>query len=72
MLAPDCGFYPEQRECLSFTLNESELDTNSLRAAVQLAYTSRLIWQAMAARRVAEREAIAAAHREIYRRVLST
>ncbi|MDQ2749210.1 MAG: glycosyltransferase family 1 protein, partial [Actinomycetota bacterium] len=71
VLAPDCGFYREQRECLSYTMNESEFDENSVRTAVQRAYTIRPVWQATAAGRVVEREAIATAHREIYRKALS-
>ncbi|WP_329392813.1 glycosyltransferase family 1 protein [Streptomyces lydicus] len=69
--APSCGFYAEQRPCLSYghTMHDG-LDASSLRTAVQEAYRTRPHWRATVAERAAERARVAAAHREIYRQLL--
>ncbi|CAN5439842.1 hypothetical protein BH10ACT10_BH10ACT10_20990 [soil metagenome] len=70
VLVSDCGFYAEQRPCLSYRLGPDGLDEAGLEAAVRAAYDERPAWRADPVARRAERDRIAAAHREIYRRVL--
>jgi hypothetical protein len=70
VLAPTCGFFAEQRPCLSYRHDERGLDAESLRAAVRLAYEQRPVWRADPASRVAEREALADAHHAVYASVL--
>jgi hypothetical protein len=70
VLAPSCGFYAEQRPCLTYHHDESGLDPASLRAAVRQAYESRPVLQGDLAARQAERVGLAAAHRALYRAVL--
>ncbi|WP_093802127.1 glycosyltransferase [Streptomyces sp. Wb2n-11] len=69
--APSCGYYAEQRPCLTYghTVRDG-LDEQSLHAAVREAYHSRPRWRAPASQRAAERAAVAAAHRAIYRELL--
>ncbi|MFD3566968.1 glycosyltransferase family 1 protein [Streptomyces sp. NPDC058667] len=65
--APTCGYYAQQRPCLSFGNDaENGLDEESLRAAVLEAYRTRPAWRASAAARTAERAAVARAHRDLY------
>ena len=71
MLVSDCGFYAEQRPCLTYRLGPEGLDADGLETAVRTAYEQRPTWRADPAARRTERTAIAAAHREIYREVLS-
>ena len=67
VLAPDCGFYAQQRPCLSYGHSqEAGLDEASLRAAVLQAYHQRPRWQATAADRMAERVRVADVHEQIY------
>jgi hypothetical protein len=70
VLAPSCGFYAEQRPCLTYRHDESGVDPASLRAAVREAYAYRPATQADLAGRAVERAALAAAHRELYETVL--
>lgn len=72
VVAPTCGFYAEQRRCLSYQLDEGTFDPASLRAAIGVAYRDRPVWQSTVADRIAERALIAEAHRAIYQSVLST
>ncbi|MFC8270625.1 glycosyltransferase [Streptomyces cinereoruber] len=65
--APTCGFYAEQRPCLSYgNTAEDGLDGESLRAAVLEAYRTRPAWRASGADRAAERAAVARSHRNLY------
>ncbi|MFH8990341.1 glycosyltransferase [Streptomyces sp. NPDC017940] len=70
--APSCGFYAEQRPCLSYGHTEQDgLDEASLASAVREAYRTRPHWRASAAERTAERARVAAAHRAVYRGLLA-
>jgi glycosyltransferase involved in cell wall biosynthesis len=70
VLVSDCGFYAEQRPCLSYRLGPDGLDDAGLEAAVRTAYDERPAWRADPDARRTERAQIATAHRDIYRRVL--
>jgi hypothetical protein len=70
VVAPDCGFYTQQRPCFEYGHNDSGFDSASLAAAVQEAYERRPRWRATAAARQAERAQIATAHRALYSQVL--
>ena len=67
VVAPGCGYYAEQRPCLSYTHG----DESSLAAALESAYEERFSWRATLADRVAERRILAQAHEEVYTRVLT-
>jgi len=75
VIVPDCGFYDQQRPCGVFDFSESHFDEETLRRAVEEAYsawacaepTPRATW---AARR-SERLELAAAHRRIYEDALA-
>lgn len=71
VLAPDCGFYSDQRPCLTYHLDESGLDQESLRSALQLATAQRPAWRADPSVRREERIAVAEAHHALYLRALS-
>ncbi|QMU80285.1 glycosyltransferase [Streptacidiphilus sp. PB12-B1b] len=67
VIAPDCGFYAQQRPCLSYGHSQEKgLDEASLRTAVLDAYRQRPRWQAAAADRLTERGRVAAVHERIY------
>ena len=66
VLVSDCGFYTEQRPCLSYRLGVDGLDASSLERAVREAYDDRPTWRADPAQRRLERESIAAVHEQIY------
>lgn len=68
--APDCGFYAEQRPCLSFSADPTRRRA-SLQEAVLTAYRERPQWRADPAQRRAEREDLARAHAEIYEQALA-
>lgn len=70
VVAPTCGFYAQQRPCLSYRHDEQELDAESLRHAVRTAYRDRPAWQATEAGRRQEREELAQAHHDLYQAVL--
>ena len=70
VLAPSCGYYADQRKCLTYASDETGLDRESLRAAIIRAYDERPAWRAEVPQRRAERQAIAAAHRALYERLL--
>lgn len=70
VLAPSCGFYAEQRPCLSYGHDERGLDAESLSAAVRVAYEKRPAWKADVGQRRLERARLAAAHLAIYESVL--
>ncbi|UJA22004.1 glycosyltransferase family 1 protein [Thermoleophilia bacterium SCSIO 60948] len=70
VIAPTCGFYVEQRPCLTYRHDESGLDVDSLREAVRVAALERPRFQADRDGRLAERRALAASHRSLYRALL--
>ena len=70
VLAPTCGFFAEQRRCLTFPMDETGLDAEALQDSVRDAYEQRPQWRADPADRRSERGVIAAAHRAIYESVL--
>jgi hypothetical protein len=70
VLAPTCGYFAEQRPCLTYRHDERGLDVASLQAAVRSAYEQRPRWQADVEDRRQEREELAIAHRAIYDAVL--
>ena len=71
VLAPTCGYFAQQRPCLTYRHDERGLDVPSLRAAVRTAYEQRPMWQARLEDRRQERTELAAAHRAVYDAVLS-
>jgi glycosyltransferase involved in cell wall biosynthesis len=70
VVASDCGFYDQQRPCLTYGLGPHGLDGPGLEAAVHRAYAHRDGWRASADARRAERAEVAATHRRIYGEVL--
>jgi hypothetical protein len=70
VLAPTCGYFREQRPCLSYRHDESGFDVRSLAEAVLYAYEHRPHWQARPGDRLRERLEVAAEHRRLYERVL--
>jgi hypothetical protein len=71
VIAPTCGFYAQQRPCLTYTHDVHHLDGASLAAAVRTAYERRPRWCASVDARRRERAAVAAAHRRLYERALA-
>lgn len=69
--APDCGFYADQRPCLTFPAGPADARREGLQEAVLTAYEQRPHWRADPGQRRAERERLARAHRELYEDVLS-
>lgn len=67
VLAPTCGYYAQQRPCVSFAPGNPE----SLVKAVRIAYELRPTWRADPAERMRERRELAAAHRRLYERVVA-
>ncbi len=71
VIAPSCGCYAEQQPCVSYRHDEDGLDAGSLVAAVRRAHAERPAPRASVAERLAERRALAAAHRALYERLLA-
>lgn len=71
VLVSDCGFYQEQRPCLSFHLGPDGPDGASLEDGLLRAYKERPRWRADRMSRRLERAALARAHGSIYRQVLT-
>jgi hypothetical protein len=71
VVAPDCGFYAQQRPCLQYRHSEQRIDAESLADAVTRAYVERPSWQASRRDRWTERLALAEAHRQLYSAVLA-
>lgn len=70
VLAPSCGFYAQQQDCAVFGFDEDHFDGASLAAGVRRLYrgaSARATWLD----RAAQRRWVAAAHRDLYERVLS-
>ncbi|MCX4656588.1 hypothetical protein OG249_32400 [Streptomyces microflavus] len=70
VLAPSCGFYAQQRPCLTYGHDRQGLDAASLRDAVRTAYEERPVWRADPVERGAERFRIARAHETLYEELL--
>jgi hypothetical protein len=70
VIAPTCGYFRQQRPCLSYRHDESGFDARSLQDAVRDAYERRPQWQSRPGDRLRERQAIAAEHRRLYERLL--
>lgn len=70
VLAPDCGYYAEQRPCLSYGLDRDRFDAESLRRAIRTAHADRPTWRASPAARRAERAMLDRTHEQIYRDVI--
>ncbi|MDQ0701166.1 glycosyltransferase family 1 protein [Streptomyces sp. EN16] len=70
VLAPSCGFYAQQRPCLTYGHDRQGLDSASLRAAVRTAYEERPAWRADPAHRRAERVRLAREHEALYAELL--
>jgi glycosyltransferase involved in cell wall biosynthesis len=70
VVAPSCGFYAEQRPCLTYRHDERGLDPASLAAAVRSAYARAPAGRANVDDRRAERHLLADAHRALYARLL--
>ena len=73
VLAPDCGYYAEQRPCVTYRRpGEPPRDgVRSLSDAVTWAHRERPAWRADARERFAERRYLAAAHEDVYRAALT-
>lgn len=70
VVAPSCGFYAQQRPCLTYRNDERGLDAASLARAVRSAYARTPGARALPGRRFQERRALAAAHLAVYARCL--
>lgn len=70
VLAPSCGFYAQQRPCLTYGHDRQGLDAESLRDAVRTAYEERPVRRADPVERGAERFRIARAHETLYQGLL--
>ncbi|SBU96699.1 hypothetical protein YW3DRAFT_05845 [Streptomyces sp. MnatMP-M77] len=70
VVAPSCGFYAQQRPCLTYGHDRRGLDAASLRDAVRTAYHERPTWRADPVERGAERFRIARAHETLYEEIL--
>jgi hypothetical protein len=70
VLVGNCGFYAEQAPCLTYDFNEEHLDEDSLEQGLLSAYRERPGWRADPHERRLQRERIAAAHRDLYLRLV--
>ncbi|MGW8812753.1 glycosyltransferase family protein [Gordonia terrae] len=69
VIAPSCGFYREQQDCLSYEFTADHFDPDSLVAALAQAYTARpsaALWP----ERRAQRQSLAEHHAALYTRIL--
>ncbi|MGH3877822.1 MAG: glycosyltransferase [Actinophytocola sp.] len=66
-----CGFYAQQRPCLTYRHDEHGLDAEGLADAVRLCHDKRPEWRADPAERERERRRIARRYRLLYEAVLS-
>jgi glycosyltransferase involved in cell wall biosynthesis len=71
VLVSDCGFYGEQRPCLTYRMTPDGLDVESLEHGLRTAYDERPTWRADPCERAAERAMIATAHADLYRGLLA-
>ncbi|WP_345508366.1 glycosyltransferase [Terrabacter aeriphilus] len=82
VIAPDCGYYADQRPCLLYAVahdsdsdsgrSERPVATGSLRDALLTAHRERPQWRADPLERARERAEIARVHDEVYAAVLDT
>jgi hypothetical protein len=70
-IAPTCGFYTEQRPCLSYQRDEHGLNVHSLAEAAIVAYDQRPAWRSTADQRLEERRWLADTHRIIYEQLVA-
>ena len=70
VIAPSCGFYAEQRPCMTYRHDETALDAASLAQAVRMAYAQSPAPRADLHQRREERRRVAARHRALYSRLL--
>ncbi len=70
VLVSDCGYYTDQRPCLTYASGPTGVDHDSVRAGVLRAYQMDGQWRADAAERDVERQHIAARHRALYQELL--
>jgi hypothetical protein len=73
VLAPDCGYYAEQRPCVTYALPGAQPPAHevpTLTAAMRRVFEERPVWRADAGDRHAERVDLADAHEAIYAGVL--
>lgn len=71
VVAPTCGFYADQGPVLSYGFDETHFDADSLRDAIRFAHAARPDHGADVAERRTQRIAVARAHDELYRGLLS-
>lgn len=69
--APDCGYYAEQRPCLTYATPGTSSEEPSLAETIRRAYRERPSWRADPEDRRRERAMLAAAHEELYAAVLA-
>lgn len=70
VLAPECGYYAQQRPCLTYSVEDPERKALGLQDAVRRAYDERPAWRADPKDRLAERARVASEHRRLYSEVL--
>lgn len=70
VIAPDCGYYRDQGPVFEYRNHEDDFDPASLRDALVRAYDAPPPTPVHVAERVAQRDAIARAHAQLYERVL--
>ena len=74
VLAPDCGYYAEQRPCVTYAVPgtpRSDPEVPTLTAALHRVHRERPAWRADPVARHAERLGLAEAHEAIYAGVLA-
>jgi glycosyltransferase involved in cell wall biosynthesis len=70
VVAPSCGFYAQQRPCLTYGHDDKGLDAAALVEAVGVTYATRPHWQACREDRLRERDMLAMEHARLYIRLL--
>jgi beta-1,4-mannosyltransferase len=70
VVAPDCGYFADQGPVLTYAMGEDRYDAASLRAALRTARTDPPP-PADLDQRAVQRDAVATAHRDLYRQLLS-
>jgi hypothetical protein len=72
VVAPDCGYYAEQRPCLTYSAAGTRTArAASLQRALLAAFRDRPRWRAVPGERRVERQMVARAHSDIYAEVLA-